>query len=250
VLLEGKNAIVYGGGGAIGGAAARGFAREGAHVFLAGRTQDKLDAVADDIRAAGGRADTAIVDALDKAQVDEHADAVAAHGGIHVSFNVINHGDVQGTPLVDMALDDFMQPVDIGLRTSFLTATAAGRHMREQGDGVILFFGGRGHPMRDYDLGGLQVGLTAIATFADQLAVELGKHGIRVLTLQTSGIMEAIPPDFDAAQEIIDMTLDRSALHRSATFADVGNVCAFAASNWARSMTGTQLNITCGTEVG
>jgi NADP-dependent 3-hydroxy acid dehydrogenase YdfG len=53
VLLESKNAVIYGGGGSIGGAVARAFAREGARVFLAGRTETKLTRVADEIRAAG-----------------------------------------------------------------------------------------------------------------------------------------------------------------------------------------------------
>ena len=60
MLLEGKNAVIYGAGGAIGGAAvARAFARGGARVFLAGRTLESLDEVAEDIRSAGGVAETA-----------------------------------------------------------------------------------------------------------------------------------------------------------------------------------------------
>ena len=130
MLLEHKTAVIYGGGGSIGGAAARAFAREGAQVFVAGRSQAPLDAVAEDIRAVGGVAETALVDALDERAVDEHADAVAAKtGAIDISFNVINHGDVQGTPLAEMALDDFEQPVVNGLRTTFLTSRAAARHM-------------------------------------------------------------------------------------------------------------------------
>ena len=54
MLLENRNAVIYGGGGAIGGAVARAFAREGARVFLAGRTPEKVEAVAEEIRAAGG----------------------------------------------------------------------------------------------------------------------------------------------------------------------------------------------------
>jgi NAD(P)-dependent dehydrogenase (short-subunit alcohol dehydrogenase family) len=65
VLLEDKNAVIYGGGGTIGGAVARAFAREGARVFLAGRTLTKLDDVAEEIRSVGGVAETAQVDALD-----------------------------------------------------------------------------------------------------------------------------------------------------------------------------------------
>jgi NADP-dependent 3-hydroxy acid dehydrogenase YdfG len=66
MLLRDKNAVIYGGGGAIGGAVARAFAREGAKVFLAGRTLAKLDAMAREISAAGGRAETAELDALDE----------------------------------------------------------------------------------------------------------------------------------------------------------------------------------------
>src|SRR5439155_19033137 len=81
MLLEKKNAIIYGGGGAIGGAVARTFAREGARVFLAGRTQASLDGVAKEIADAGGTAEVAVLDALDERAVDEHARAVAAQAG-------------------------------------------------------------------------------------------------------------------------------------------------------------------------
>jgi len=66
MLLENKNAVIYGGGGSIGGAVARAFAREGAKVFLAGRTLATIDAVAEEISASGGVAETAQVDALDE----------------------------------------------------------------------------------------------------------------------------------------------------------------------------------------
>jgi 3-oxoacyl-[acyl-carrier protein] reductase len=95
MLLEAKNAVIYGGGGSIGGAVARAFAREGARVFLTGRTRDKLEAVAADIQSAGGMAQIARLDALDEAAVDAHADSVAADAGrIDISFSLISHGDV------------------------------------------------------------------------------------------------------------------------------------------------------------
>src|SRR4051812_28080569 len=112
MLLQDKVAVIYGGGGTIGGAVARAFAREGARVYLVGRTQASLDAVADDIRAAGGAVDTAVVDALDAGAVDAHADAVAAEaGGLDISFNLITHGDVQGTPMMEMDVEDYLAPV-------------------------------------------------------------------------------------------------------------------------------------------
>ena len=103
MLLEGKNAVVYGAAGSIGGAVARAFAGEGAMVSLAGRTEATLDAVATDIRGAGGQAETAVVDALDARAVDEHADRLAAEtGGIDISFNAISHPSTHGTPLHEM----------------------------------------------------------------------------------------------------------------------------------------------------
>jgi NAD(P)-dependent dehydrogenase (short-subunit alcohol dehydrogenase family) len=88
--LEGKNAAVYGGGGAVGGASARAFAREGARVFLASRTRTKLEAVARDIRKAGGTVETAEVDALDEQDVQRHAEAVAGKAGsIDIALNAV-----------------------------------------------------------------------------------------------------------------------------------------------------------------
>jgi 3-oxoacyl-[acyl-carrier protein] reductase len=250
MLLEGKNAVVYGGGGSIGGAVARAFAREGARVFLAGRTAATLDAVAEDIRAAGGSADTAEVDALDGPAVDAHADAVAAEAGsLDISFNLINHGDVQGTPMAEMDVEDYLAPVVTGVRTNFLTARAAARHMIGQGSGVILFFGGDGPPMRGHSLGGLQAGLTAIESMRRQLAAELGPHGIRTVTLRTAGVPEALSDDFAAKGDIETMIEGETMLGRAATLADVGATAAFVASDRARAMTAATVNVSAGTLV-
>ena len=198
MLLDDKTAVIYGGGGSIGGAVARAFAREGATVFLAGRTREKVDAVAEAIRSAGGTADAAEVDALDERAVDEHADAVAAQaGGIDVSFNLISLNDVQGTPLAEMALDDFMAPIDTAVRSTFLTARAAARHMIRQRSGVILNFGGEGDPIRNYSIGGLQIAFHAVEAMRRQLSSELGRHGIRVVTMRTGGVPETIPDGFE-----------------------------------------------------
>lgn len=250
MLLENRNAVIYGGGGSIGGAVARAFAREGARVHLAGRTPESLERVAEDIRSAGGTAETALVDALDERTVDEHADLVAAQAGsIDISLNLISQGDVQGTPLAEMPADDFMAPVVTTVRTTFLTSRAAARHMIGQGSGVILMFGGYGDPLRGFNLGGLQVAFGAVESLRRQLASELGPHGIRVVTLQTAGVPETIPEDFAPREAITEHTARRTMLGRAATLEDVGNAAVFAASDMARAVTATKLNITCGAEV-
>ena len=127
MLLENKNAIIYGGAGSIGAAVARAFGREGANLFLVGRTIETLDAVAEEIRAGGGSAG-AVVDALDETQVEEH-DAIAKDGGLDISMNVITHPHTHGTPLWEMDADDYMAPVEVAARTTFITARAAVRRM-------------------------------------------------------------------------------------------------------------------------
>jgi 3-oxoacyl-[acyl-carrier protein] reductase len=247
MLLQDKNAVIYGAGGSIGGAVARAFAREGARVFLAGRTLAKLEAVADDIRSAGGAADTAEVDALDEKAVDEHADAVAAEAGsLDVSFNLITHPAVHGTPLAEMKLDDFMTSIVTAVSSSFLTSRAAARHMIRQGSGVILTFGGSGDPMRDYYIGGTQVAFEALETLRRQLAVELGGHGIRTVTLRTGGVPETLPEGFEGRQAIVEGMEKETMLPRTATLEDVANVAAFVASDNARTMTAATANVSCG----
>jgi 3-oxoacyl-[acyl-carrier protein] reductase len=247
MLLEDKSAVIYGAGGSIGGAVARVFAREGAKVHLAGRTLESLQEVAEEIRSAGGLVETAQVDAIDETAVDQHADAVAASaGGIDVSFNLISVGDVQGTPLAEMPLEDFERPVLTAVRTQFLTSRAAARHMISQGSGVILFFGGYGDPLAEYYLGGFQIALNAIESLRRQLASELGPHGIRAVTLQTGGVPETIPDSFGGREEITEGIVGSTMLGRAATLEDVGNVAAFAASDHASTMTATALNISCG----
>jgi 3-oxoacyl-[acyl-carrier protein] reductase len=250
MLLERKNAVIYGGGGSIGGAVARAFAREGASVFLAGRTRATLEEVAKAIRSAGGTAETAEVDALDEQAVDRHADAVAADAGsIDISFNVITHPHSHGTPMAEMAVDDFMAPVQTAARTTFLTARAAARHMIRQRSGVILAFGGPGDrsgPMRDYYLGGTVVAFDAIETMRRQLSAELGPHGIRVVTLASGGVPESLPAGFDGRQAIVEMIEGKTLLGRAATLEDVGNAAVFAASDWARSVTAAIVNVSAG----
>ena len=246
MLLQGKNAVIYGGGGAIGGGVARTFGREGARVFLAGRTLSKLEAVADDIRSAGGQADTAEVDALDEKAVDEHADAVAAEAGsLDISFNLITQPAVHGTPLADMKLDDFMDPIVTAVSSAFLTSRAAARHMIRQGSGVILTFGGSGDPMREYYIGGTQVAFEALEVLRKQLAVELGRHGIRTVTLRSGGVPETLP-EFEGREAVLELMEKEKILPNHPTLEDVGNVAAFVASDKARTMTVATVNVSSG----
>src|ERR1700730_8852681 len=255
-LLEGKNAIIYGGGGGIGGGVARTFAREGAHVFLAGRTRDKLDAVADDITASGGLADIAVLDALDEEAVDEHVgDVVSKAGSVDVSFNLINRGDVQGIPLVEMKTDDLLRAVVNGLRSNFLTARAAARRMIEQGSGVILHLNSASGAGAMPGMGSTGPADAATESVMRYLAAELGPHGVRVCDIWTAAVAETLTKEKLAEvggenvpdpQTVVEMIAGMAALRRAPRLADVAEAAAFLASDRAAGITGTMVNVTSG----
>lgn len=244
-MLRGKTALIYGAGGPIGAAVARAFAAEGATIYLAGRTQARLDRVARDIGETGGTAHTAVVDALDEAQVDEFVDGVARKAKrIDITFNLISYGDVQ-QPLMEIAAEDFAQPIINAVRSHFLTTRAAARHMIRQRSGVVLMFGGSG-PQTLPGLGGFKVALDAMEGIRRQWALELGKHGIRVVTMVTGGIIDTIPWQMEGREEIVRDITAAAHLDRTATLEDVGNVAAWIASDKAGAITDATVNISSG----
>ncbi|GHD99001.1 SDR family NAD(P)-dependent oxidoreductase [Streptomyces alanosinicus] len=249
MLLTDRTAIVYGAGGSIGGAVARAFAREGARVHLVGRTRQTLDTVAKDITAAGGHAETAVVDALDEAAVEEHADRVCT---IDVSFNLVSRGDVQGAPLTQMSADDFLRPVLDGTRANFLTARAAARRMAERGSGVILTLNSgsaHGSPM----MGGTGPADAATDALVRNLAMELGPRGVRVVGLWAAGVPEtlsedklrAVDPNVNIAG-ILDHLAGLRMTRRNPTLAEITATAVFLASDHAAGITGTFVNVTGG----
>jgi NAD(P)-dependent dehydrogenase (short-subunit alcohol dehydrogenase family) len=258
MLLENKNAIVYGAAGAIGTAIATAFAREGARVFLAGRTRETLDALAKEITAAGGRAEVAVVDALDEQAVDAHAQSVAdTAGGIDISFNLISGGDIQGIPLAEMTTADFTRPVVNRLTTNFITARAATRHMLKQGSGVVLALNSGsayGSPM----MGGTGPADAANDTLVRNLAAEVGPGGVRVVGIWTAGLPETLSAE-KIAQHSGAPKMDDEAFHgllghldqmrmtrRSPSLAEVASTAVFLASRHAGAITGTFVNVTSG----
>jgi 3-oxoacyl-[acyl-carrier protein] reductase len=257
MLLKDKAAVLYGGGGAIGGAVARAFAREGARVFLSGRTLATLDAVADDIVRAGGKASTAQVDATDPAAVEAHFESVVDQaGGVDVSFNLIAVHDVQGQELAVMPLDEFIRPVELAARTQFITATTAARHMTVRGRGVIMAITATPARLALPLVGGFGTACCAIEGMLRTLAAEVGPRGVRVCWLRSAGSPESFGPDMavDAADQPAGLsdsdyleTLRRSTLlKRFPRVSEVGEAAVLFASDRASAMTGATANVTCG----
>src|ERR1700694_2607112 len=141
IILKDKVAVIYGAGGAIGGAVARAFARAGAKLFLTGRLQAPVEAVAKDIVSAGGSAEAAEVDALDEQAVDKHLQSVIDQAGrVDISFNAVGIPDTKivGVPLVELDVEKFSLPIAAYTTSYFLTARLAARRMVANKSGVIM----------------------------------------------------------------------------------------------------------------
>ncbi|MGE0238967.1 MAG: SDR family NAD(P)-dependent oxidoreductase [Parvibaculaceae bacterium] len=259
-MLANKTAIVYGGGGAIGGAVARAFAREGARIFLAGRTLSRLARVAADITREGGAVEVTEIDAFDEEAVKAHADLVAAKtGGIDIALNAIGLFHVQGTPFAELALDDYAFPIIAYAQAHFITAKAVAWHMAKRKSGVILTLSTPGGNLPGVGYIGFGVACAAIEGFSRLLACELAPSGIRVICLRPHALPQALAegsharavfqPSADKAGTTVEAMLSGPAetlLKRYPTLDEVASTAAFMASDKAGAMTGTVANLTCG----
>lgn len=260
MLLKDRTAIVYGGSGAVGSAIAKAFAREGARVFIAARRVELLDAVADEIRAAGGRVDVRPVDTSDKSAVDAHLAAIVAEAGpVRVMFNGVEWGDTQGQHVVDMDLERFIRPVRQGLINWFHTGTAVARHMGENGGGAIVGITANAGRQALPHTGGFGVACAAVEHFLRMLAVENGPKGVRVNWVRSPGSPDA-PGVREAWQLRADewgMTFDEvhalfakdTPLRYITPLAQIANAAVMLASDYTLGMTATMANATGGAQV-
>jgi hypothetical protein len=153
-------------------------------VFPAGCIRTSLEGVAEDIRAVGGSADVAVVDALDPGAVEAHLDAlVASTGKTDISMNATSlRGDLQGSPLRQMIVDDLTSPALTVLRSQLLhqyrcrTWDDRGR-IRSDRDDVDLVIGtGRPVPRHRWVRRCVR---SRGGEFTRSLAGEEGPHGVR-----------------------------------------------------------------------
>jgi NAD(P)-dependent dehydrogenase (short-subunit alcohol dehydrogenase family) len=259
MLLENKNTVIYGAGGAVGGAVARTFAREGAKLFLTGRSLARVDAVAKEIVAAGGVAEAAQVDALDEEAVEEYLNTVVEKaGGVDISFNAIGlrNTTLQGVPLVDLDLDQFMAPISAHVQANFLTARLAGRRMAAAGSGVITTVTSIPSRVAIPLVGGLAVAMAAEEALIRDLSVELAPQGVRVVGIRTQGMPETgtIEEVFGlhakaygiTSEQFQNLIAERTHSRRLPTLQELAEVAAFVASDKASAMEGTMINLSLG----
>jgi 3-oxoacyl-[acyl-carrier protein] reductase len=260
VLLDDKIAIVYG-AGAIGGAVARAFAREGARVYLADHHDPSAKTVASEILDAGGKLETAEVDALDKDAVEKFVDSVVTRSGrVDISFCAVSThvaGGEQGLRLSELTYEDFALPIIDYTKSQFLTANAASRHMVNRGSGVILMITAVPSHMPFPYTAGFGPAWAAVEALSRTLAAELGPYGVRTVYLHSAGSPDAGQESFarnetkraeltKRKEEWDQLASTRNLLGRWPTLEQVGDMAAFMASDRAGVTTGTGVNINGG----
>ncbi len=259
MMLKNKVAVVYAGGGAVGGAVARAFASEGATLFITGRRKATVSAVAKEIAAAGGSVEAAEVDALDEKAVDRHLQTVIDKTGrIDISFNAVGspNGKVLGVPLVDLDAESFSLPFTNDTVSYFLTARLAARRMVVNKSGVIMTVSALPARTGTRLNGGYGAASAAKEALTRDLSCELAPLGIRVVGLRPHGM-----PESNMMREIFDIKVKPAGMtweqfqgylagtthpKRVMTLAEMANVAAFAASDKASGLTGTTVNMTMG----
>lgn len=257
MLLQDKNAVIYGAGGAIGSAVARAFAKEGAKLFLTGRLRAPVEAVAKQIVSAGGSAEAAAVDALDEQAIDKHLQSVIDDvGRVDISFNAVGFPNTKilGVRLLELDVTQFSLPVTTYATSYFLTARMAARRMIANKSGVIMTV--TALPSRTGTLlnGGYGPAMAAKEALTRDLSAELAPHGIRVVSLRPHGM-----PETNTMKKVFElkasgMTWEQfqgylaGTTHprRVMTLQEMANVAVLMASDKASGMTGTTVNLTMG----
>jgi NAD(P)-dependent dehydrogenase (short-subunit alcohol dehydrogenase family) len=238
--LEGKTAIVTGGGRGLGEYVARGLAEAGASVVLCSRKVDACAAVAQEIERAGGRALPLACDVADPDDVERTvAAAVEAFGGVDVLVN--NSGATWGAAPEEMPLEKFDRVMEVNVRGTFLMSTAVARTMIARGAGgaminvasVAAFTAGRPGALQ---AAGYSASKGAVVSLTRDLAGSWAHHGIRVNciapgwfpTRMSKGVLE----------QAGDRLLAMIPLARYGGPDDIRGVAVFLASSASAYMTG------------
>ena len=253
--LQGLVAVITGAGSGIGRASALAFAEEGACVLAADLNAASADETAEQVRAAGGNADTAQVDVTNAEQVEAMVQgAVDRFGRIDVLFN--NAGLPQAfTPFEESTDALFDRIMDVNVRGVFYGCRAAIPRMKAQGGGVILNTGSTAGIRPRPGLAVYNASKAAVITLTKTLAVELAPHHIRVVSICPVATDTPMLPSFIGVEQGADeaegrrrfiSTIPWGRLNRPE---DIARAAVFLASSDAEMVTGTAFEVDGGRDV-
>jgi NAD(P)-dependent dehydrogenase (short-subunit alcohol dehydrogenase family) len=237
--LEGRRAIVTGGGRGIGAEIARRYAVEGARVVII----DQLPQAHDVAAGFGGTALIGdLADADDAVRVTQAA--VTQLGGIDVLVN--NAGILRFSPLLDITVDDWDATFHVNVRAMLLTTQVVARAMIAQGrGGTIVNMASMGGKLGSPNQAHYAASKAAVISLTRVSAMELGVHDITVNCICPGYVLTEMGADTRTPQKIAEWS-SKSPLGRLAQPCDVANMALFLASAEASYCTGQALNVTGG----
>ncbi len=244
--LKGKRALVTGAGRGIGQAAACALADAGAHVVCAARTRSEIEALAAEIREAGGSAEALQLDVTDQAGVTA---AVAAHAPFNILVN--NAGTNRPATFLDIKVEDFDYVMNLNVRSAFSVAQAVARRMVETGtQGSLIHVSSQmGHvalPNRAVYCATKH----ALEGLNKVMAIDLAPHGIRSNTLAPTFIETPMTKPFFQNETFKSMVLGKIRLGRLGQVEDLMGSVVFLASDASGLITGTSLLVDGGWTTG
>ena len=244
--LDGRRALITGGGRGIGLAAAAALAEANAHVTLAARTTSEIKEAADTILRDGGSADAVVLDVLDTAAVK---DAIAAAEPFDILIN--NAGTNRPKTMADTTEEDFDAILDLNLRAAYFVAQAVTDKMLAENikGSVINISSQMGHvggPLRTVYCSSKW----ALEGLTKSLAMELGPHGIRVNSIAPTVIETPLAKEMLKDPEFRNAVISKIKLGRTGEVEDLMGAIVFLASDAARMITGASLLIDGGWTIG
>jgi len=259
--LKDKVAVVFAASGDIAGAVARSFSQHGAKVYITARNFEAVNALAHEIKANGGRAEAAKVDALNETEIDNFLKKVVSDNGkLDVVFNGIglSYDEMGGRPLTTEAtFEQFMAPMEKICGSQFLTSRVAAKYMMQtQSEGTILLLTAALSRSKLANLAGITAASAAIEGLTRVMAAEWGGAGIKVIGICAGAIMETkrISGWIDAAaqqygipsEQLVAQYKAFDILKTSPTLKQLGETAAFLASETGLVFNSHIVDVDCG----
>ncbi len=259
--LKDKVAVVFAASGDISGAVAQSFSQHGAKVYVTARNLVAVNTLAQEIRAYGGYAEAAIVDALNETEIDNFLKKVVADNGkLDVVFNGIgsNYNEMGGRPsAIAATFEQFMAPMEKICGSQFLTSRVAAKYMMQtQSEGTILLLTAALSRSKLSNVAGITAASAAIEGLTRVMATEWGGDGIKVICICPGALMETrrISGWIDAAAQQYGMPPEQlvaqykafDILKTSPTLKQVGETAAFLASETGVAFNSHIVDVDCG----
>ncbi|HEY4336306.1 MAG TPA: SDR family oxidoreductase [Puia sp.] len=259
--LKDKVAVVFAASGEIAGAVARSFSQHGAKVYVTARNEKAAKALAQQLKANGGHAEAARVDALNETEIDNFLKKVVADNGkLDVVFNgiAVDYSEMGGRPPTMVAtLEQFMAPMKKIGGSQFLTSRVAAKYMIQIGSGgTIILLSSAAARSKIANLGGFSAACAAVEAMTRVMAAEYGGEGIKVTCITPGALMETkrISGWIDSAAKEYGIPVEQlvaqykafDILKTSPTLQQVGETAAFLASETGVAFNSHVVDVDCG----